>query len=99
VKKLLVGLLFCASCASGPKLISRSTLNGEANSGVVVAEVLTDALERADEFCNGSRVKVNDQHTEIHKMPVWDGLFKEWKYVGTNVWVVNFNCVSTKVLL
>ena len=96
---LLVGLLFCVSCASGPKLISSSTLNGDPNSGFVVAEMLTDALERAEEFCGAKHVKVIEQHTEVHRLPVWDKMFKQWKYVVTNVWAVSFNCVSAPVLL
>ena len=99
MKMLLVGLLFCASCASGPKLISSSTVNGEPNSGFVVSEMLTDALERAEEFCGGKQVKVIEQHTELHRLPLWDTTFKQWKYVVTNVWVVNFNCVSASILL
>lgn len=100
MKKLFVIGLFClSSCASGPKLLSSSTINGEPNSGFVVAEMLTEALERAEEFCGVKTLHITDQHTEKHRLPVWDELFKRWKYVSTNVWVVSFNCMTPEVLL
>ena len=100
MKKLLfIGLFFLASCASTPKLIGSSMINGEPNSGLIVSEMLTDALDRAEMFCGTKQLKVTDQHTELHRLPVWDSTFKQWKYVKTNVWVVSFNCMSTEVLL
>ena len=100
MKKLFIVCLFCVtSCAAGPKLTSSSTINGEPNSGFIVAEMLSDALDKAEEFCDGKRVCVTDQHTEKHRLPIWDATFKQWKYVITNVWVVSFNCMRAEVLL